>query len=313
MKKVLIDTMILCLAIAPALQRTLVFNSLEINEVNRVSSVTLSAAGKALNSARALASLGAKCKVAGFNGGHNGLIVNGYLSEYGVSSAMTFISAETRICTTLLDLGSGTVTELVEEAPKPSEGEIRKFVDDNVKLIKNSAMLVICGTLPPYIEDDFYCHFTSAARDAGVPFVIDSHKKALLSVLPDRPLVAKLNLRELETTFNCSVDSDKQIEELLQRVVEMGARSVFMTCGKDDAWLVDNDGICKIAPPAIDKHLNPIGSGDCTTAGIAFKLSEGAALQDAAAFGLACGSANVETLLPAQFDVDRVGELLEKL
>lgn len=302
--------MILCLAIAPALQRTLIFNSLEINEVNRVSSVKISAAGKSLNCARALASLGAHCKVAGFNGGHNGDQVNSYLAEYGVDSALTAMSAETRICTTLLDMDSDTVTELVEEASEPSGSEVQRFVDDNVNLINKSAVLVICGTLPPYIDNDFYCHFTSAAREAGVPVVIDSHKSALLSVLPDKPLMAKLNLRELETTFGCKVENDDRIEQLLKLVVEQGAQSVFMTRGKDDAWLVDDNQILKFTPPSIEKHVNPIGSGDCATAGIAFKLAEGSSLQEAAAFGLACGSANVETLLPAVLDARRVNELV---
>ena len=302
--------MILCLGLTPALQRTLLFKSLEINEVNRALAVAVSAAGKSLNTARALASLGAECKVAGFNGGYNGEQINRFLTEYGVDSALTTMSGETRICSTLLDQESGTVTELVEEAPEPSQTGIQSFVDDNVNLIKHCKMLVISGTLPPYAGDDFYCHFTSVARKLGIPVVIDSHKSALLSVLPDKPLMAKLNLRELEATFDCVVESDDQIEELLKRVLEQGARSVFMTHGKDDAWLVDENQTLKLTPPKIDKHVNPIGSGDCTTAGIAHKLSSGCSLQEAVAFGIACGSANVETLLPAEFDLQRVLELV---
>jgi 1-phosphofructokinase family hexose kinase len=302
--------MILCLGLTPALQRTLLFKSLEINEVNRALAVAVSAAGKSLNTARALASLGAECKVAGFNGGYNGELINRFLIEYGVDSALTAMSGETRICSTLLDQESGTVTELVEEAPEPSQTGIQSFVDDNVNLIKHCKMLVISGTLPPYAGDDFYCRFTSVARKTDVPVVIDSHKSALLSVLPDKPLMAKMNLRELEATFDCVVESDDQIEELLKRVLEQGARSVFMTHGRDDAWLVDENQTLKLTPPEINKHVNPIGSGDCTTAGIAYKLSSGCSLKEAAAFGLACGSANVETLLPAEFDLQRVSELV---
>ena len=302
--------MILCLGLTPALQRTLFFKSLDVNEVNRVSSVAVSAAGKSLNTARALASLGSKCKVAGFNGGHNGDLINRFLAEYGVDSALTSMTGETRICTTLLDQDCGTVTELIEEAPEPSKAEMQSFIDDNVELIKNSEMLVISGTLPPYAGDDFYCQFTAVARDEGVPVVIDSHKRALLSVLPDKPLMVKLNLRELEATFGCSVESDDQIEELLRRILSLGARSVFMTRGKDEAWLVDKNLCLNLTPPEIDNHVNTVGSGDCTTAGIAYKLSCGLSLQEAAGFGLACGSANVETLLPAEFDIQRVLELI---
>lgn len=302
--------MILSLGLTPALQRTLFFKSFKVNEVNRAATVKISAGGKSVNTARALAALGADCTVVAFNGGHNGDLINTFLTEYGVDSALTPISAETRICTTVLDQASGTVTELVEEAPQPTESEIRSFVHDNVKLVRNSSLLVISGTLPPYADDDFYCHFTSVARCMNIPVVIDSHKGALLSVLPDKPLVAKLNLRELEATFDCPVESDDQIEELLKRVVKLGAQSVLMTRGEDDAWLVDQHQSLKLTPPAIDKPVNPIGSGDCVTAGIAYKLLSGCSLKEAALFGLACGSANVETPQPAQFDLKRVLELL---
>lgn len=301
--------MILCLGLAPALQRTLIFSSFELNAVNRASRVVLSAAGKSLNTARAVANLGGRCCVAGFNGGHNGELVNCYLKEYGIDSAFTPMSAETRICSTLIDKSSGSVTELVEEAPQPNDAEVKAFMDGNVALIRSCEMLVICGTLPPDFEDEFYCHFTSAAASAGVPVVIDSHKQGLLSVLPDMPLMAKLNLRELETTFGCKVECDSQIEDLLKRIISFGAQNVFMTRGGDDSWLVTAGRTIKITPPSIERHLNPIGSGDCTTAGTAVKLQQGDSLEEAVRFGLACGSANVESLLPAELDLKRVKEL----
>ena len=108
---------VLCFGLTPVLQRTLVFESLETNEVNRAKQVIESAAGKALNTARALSLLGTPAKVAGFNGGVAGRKVEVFLKSYGVVSAQTQMHAETRICTTLLDRKHNTVTELVEEAP----------------------------------------------------------------------------------------------------------------------------------------------------------------------------------------------------
>ncbi|MFO7936151.1 MAG: 1-phosphofructokinase family hexose kinase [Kiritimatiellia bacterium] len=302
--------MILCLGLSPALQRTLVFNKLELNEVNRAVSITLSAGGKSLNTARALATLGAGCKVSGLNGGHNGRVLKRFLDDYGVDSALTPTSAETRICTTLLDETSGSVTELVENAPPPAEAEMLSFIERNIRLVKESRMLVICGTLPPFADNDFYCKFTSVARKANIPFIIDSHKQALLSVLRDKPLMAKLNRAELETTFGCVIDSDEKTEIHLRKIVRLGARSVFMTSGGDEAWLVDEEKSVKLMPPEIDKNVNAIGSGDCTTAGIAFKLTEGSSLEEAVVFGLACGSANAETLLPADISPARISGLL---
>jgi tagatose 6-phosphate kinase len=305
--------MILSLGMTPALQRTLLFQSIEFNEVNRAAEVMESAAGKSLNVAHALAILGGRSALSGFNGGHNGETITRLLQQYGVESVMTATLAETRICTTLINLQNGDVTELVEEAPQPSAAEIRDFVDTNLELIRKCEMLVISGTLPPYAGHDFYRQFTTAAARCDVPVVIDSHREALLGVLADRPLVTKLNLRELEKTFNLKIENDDSIRSCLFKLIELGAQNVFMTQGGKNAWIVTPQRVEKLKPPAIAVHKNPIGSGDCTTAGLASKLIDGFSLTDSARFGLACGSANVESYLPADFERRRAVELSEQL
>lgn len=302
--------MVLCLGLSPALQRTMVFKQMQINEVNRVQQVTLSAAGKSINTARALAALGVECVVTGFNGGDNGERISSFLQEYGVEAALTAMHAETRICTTLIDESSGTVTELVEEAPQPDAQEVARFLKQNLALVKKSTMLVISGTLPPWAGDDFYRPFTIAAKEAGISVVIDSHRAALLSVLQDQPLMAKLNLHELEVTFNQSVTSEPHLIELMGRLIARGAQSVFLTLGKEGASLLDGDKFSRHLPPIIARHCNPIGSGDCATAGIVCGLMNNDTLQVAAQLGVACGSANVESLTPADITRERVLQLL---
>ncbi len=302
--------MVLCLGLTPALQRTLIFRDWQLDEVNRAGQVMTSAAGKSLNTARALAALGIECRTAGFNGGHNGELIKGFLQQYGVDSALTAMAAETRICTTLIDESAGTVTELVEEAPQPSEHEIADFIRCNTALVKESQMLVLCGTLPPWAPDDFYLHFTHAAREAQIPVVIDSHRGALLAVLAERPALVKLNFRELELTFKERITSESQLEELMGRLIAGGAESVFLTQGKSPSYLLEGQKFSRHPPPEIRQHRNPIGSGDCTTAGIVCALINGRTLQEAVKLGLACGSANVESLLPADITYGRVRELL---
>ena len=159
---------VLCLGLTPTLQRTLVFDRLEMDEVNRARQVVESAGGKALNAARALVALGTPTQVAGFNGGDTGRRVTAYLSAYGVDArTLTTTKAPTRICTTLIDRAGGTVTELVEEAPAPGVAALRRFMRDTLRRTAEAAMLVICGTLPPYADDTFYVPFVRAAAEAG--------------------------------------------------------------------------------------------------------------------------------------------------
>ncbi len=300
---------VLCLGLTPALQRTLVFEGLEIDEVNRARQVVESAAGKALNTARALVTLGTPAQTAGFNGGQTGRKIAGYLKAYGVESALTPMQAGTRICSTLIVAASGTVTELVEEAREPGRAAVARFVRDNLKRTRAAAMLVISGTLPPYAGDDFYVGFVRAAAEADVPVVIDSQKEALVNVLFERPLLAKLTVRELAATLREPMTSEKSILRGMRDLQAMGAQNVFVTHGAKPAYLVTPKRGWRFAPPPVARHVNPIGSGDCTTAGIVHAVLTGKPLREAVRYGLACGSANVESLTPADLDLKRVAVL----
>ncbi|MCL2104472.1 MAG: PfkB family carbohydrate kinase [Kiritimatiellaeota bacterium] len=308
------NTSVLCFGLTPVLQRTLVFEALETNEVNRAKQVVESAAGKALNTARALSVLGTPAQVAGFNGGVAGRKIEAFLKTYGVVSAQTLMRAETRICTTLIDRTNNTVTELVEEAPYPDKAAIARFERANLKRAKESSMLVISGTLPPFASDDFYVRFVQAATAANVPVVIDSHKAALIHVLFERPYVAKLNVRELEATLQIALKTEREIFRAMKDLVGMGAQNVFVTHGANAAYLLTTDGKAwRFQPPDAQPRVNPIGSGDCTTAGLVHALLRKKPLTDAVALGLACGSANIISLTPADFKATYAHGLVGKV
>ncbi len=296
----------LCLGLTPAWQRTMLFDKLDVDEVNRARQVIETAAGKSVNTARALALLGTRACAAGFNGGATGRAVDAFLRGCGVSSALTPMRANTRVCTTLIDAQAGTVTELVEEAPDPGRAAVARFVSANLKRTRDSAMLVISGTLPPFAGDAFYVGFVRAAADAGVEVVIDSQKAALINVLFERPLLAKLTVRELESTLGEPMTNERRILRGMRDLMGMGAQNVFVTQGGKAAYLLTSKQAWRLTPPAVAGHVNPIGSGDCATAGIVHALMKRKRLLEAVSLGLACGSANVESLTPADLDVRRV-------
>jgi 1-phosphofructokinase family hexose kinase len=305
---------ILCLGLTPALQRTLLFDALDINSVNRATCVIESAAGKALNTARALSTLSMPAEVAGLNGGSTGRKIEAFLKKYGVVSAQTAMKAETRICTTLIDLKKGTITELVEEAPDPGETTLRRFKQANLKRLSNASALVISGTLPPFATETFYQSFVHKAVAQHLPVIIDSHKAPLLHLLPEKPLLVKLNWHELETTFQHALKTENQLKRDMMELVALGAQNVVITQGAKATYLLTQDGtFYRLLPPQLAEVVNPIGSGDCTTAGLVYKLLKRRPLLEALAFGLACGTANAMTPTPADFDPQLATRLYKKI
>lgn len=300
---------VFCLGMNPAVQRTLLFNGVEAGEVNRAVGQHVSAAGKSINTAMALERLGTHACVAAFNGGLGGRVVSGLLRAQGVGHFMTPIKGETRTCITMLDRRTGVVTELVEEGSAVTAVEQRAFLRGGVRHAAACRLLALSGTLPPGMPDDFYVPFATAARHAGKPVVIDSHRAALLAVLPLRPLLAKLNVRELEATCACRCATEAQTLRAARRLLIGGAQWVLVTHGERPAMLLGPEaGVWRLTPPAITP-VNPIGSGDCVTAGVVHAWLGGQSLPAAAHFGLACGSANALTCLPANFRATDVRQL----
>ena len=92
-----------------------------------------------------------------------------------------------------------------------------------------------------------------------------------------------------------------------------GAKAVLITRGGRTAFFTDGEVLLEITPPKI-QAINPVGSGDAVTAGLATALNEGASMKSALINGMACGAANALNLLSGylkRVDVERLrGEVV---
>jgi tagatose 6-phosphate kinase len=304
---------VFCLGLTPALQRTVLVSNLTLGEVNRTRQVMESAGGKMVNTARALATLGNEVMVAGFNGGDTGRRILECLKVYGVENQFTEMRKMTRTCTTLLDQQSGSVTEIVEEAPPIELPDVKKMSLHCSSLIPKSSVLVIAGTLPSYVSDHFYIKFAEDAQRAKVPLVIDSHGTAILHTLSTRPLLAKMSVMELGITFGCKMTSDEKIAAGMKELFDRGARNVLITADTNGGYFYNEDGLRHFESAKVRNVVNPIGSGDCATAGFVDAYLRKLSLDECVRFSMACGGANVESLLPADFAMRRVNVLYKEL
>src|SRR5215471_4731364 len=114
--------MILCVGATPAIQRVMVFDELTIDSVNRAARTLEDIAGKSINVAKVLKSLGATPFAAGILGGDRGAQLASTLRAKQIQSDFIAVEARTRECITVIDKAAGTQTELVEESlPVPAE------------------------------------------------------------------------------------------------------------------------------------------------------------------------------------------------
>lgn len=286
--------MILVVGLSSVWQRTLFFDAVHAGDVNRAKRVVETASGKGVNVARVATILGAKARVLTVAGGKRGELFCRALKADGVDARVVPVRGETRVCQTLI--GGGVVTELVEESPKLTRTEVLAVVKAFERELKRATMVVLSGTVPVGCGEDFYARLARMARRCGVPVVVDTQRQQLMNVVREKPILVKVNRKELETATGCrSVESGVKKLGVAQVVISDGARPVRVF-GESGRWAVK---------PSRVEALNPIGSGDAMLAGMVVGLMKGKTLASASArlrrdkeavqLGVACGAANALT------------------
>jgi 1-phosphofructokinase family hexose kinase len=284
----------LCLGTTPTVQQTMIFERVLPDEVNRAVEVRRASAGKPINVARVLHTLGEPATVCVPLGGDTGRFIGEELRASGVDLDAVETPNATRTCVTIIDRHAGTVTELVEEhaeIPPSVRGELLARLKTHLPKCRS---MVLSGKLAPGAGDDFYAE-CCRVLPAGVPIILDARGESLLRALPLHPLVVKPNRAELAATLGIDIGDDALLREAIVKLVGRGAQWVVITMGKGGAVASDGKSFWRI--PAIEvAAISAIGSGDAFSAGLASGVVAGRDVPEACRLGAACAAAN--TLIP---------------
>jgi tagatose 6-phosphate kinase len=304
--------MILAVCLNPALQRTQIFRHLEFSRVNRAESVLHSTGGKGVNAARVAATLGADVKLLTLSGGPNGRELRSHLRGEGIPFQAVPVGGNTRICTTLLDRGNGTQTELVEESEPVTKEEAGLVQRTFERMVRRCRLLILSGTAPSGFPPSVYRRWIEAAEKLGVPSILDAPGGLAENGLSGRPWLFKPNWGEMEAIIGRPVRSGAETKAAMARLHRMGAHHVVVTADGPTAVALADGRFYRLVSPKLSV-VNPIGSGDSIAAGIAAAFLRGKPLPEALRFGMACGTANVLTPLAGTIRMSDVRKLLPKV
>ena len=146
----------LCLGTTPTVQQTMIFERVLADEVNRAVEVRRASAGKPINVARVLHTLGERATVCVPLGGDTGRFIGEELRGGSVDLDSVETPNATRTCVTMIDRHAGTATELVEEhaeIPAAVRGQLLARLKTYLPKCRS---LVLSGKLAPGAGDDFY-------------------------------------------------------------------------------------------------------------------------------------------------------------
>ena len=288
--------MILCVALNPALDVTYTVPGVRWHAGNRVTSVAHRAGGKATNVARVLHALGHEAVVTGFRAGDTGDLIARDLAAAGVAEAFLPLPGESRRTLAVVDTAAGDATGFWEPGPPVPADRWAAFLGHYRGLLTDAAVAVLSGSVPPGLPADAYGILVRAARDAGVPVIVDADGSALAAATAAGPEIVKPNADELRAATGQD-DVVAGAADLLAR----GAGAVVVSRGADGLLAATPERRWTARPPA-RLAGNPTGAGDACVAALAVGLATAADWP--AQLAMAAGLSASAVLRPLAGEVD---------
>ena len=250
--------------------------------------------GGGINVARVLARLGADVEALYLAGGVTGPVLGGLLDRVGLNHRAIPVAGDTRISLAVHELSSGKEYRFVPQGPAIDEDECRRCLDSLAAL--DCQWLVLSGSLPQGVPNDFYASIVDVVRARGVAVVLDTSGAALKATLAGGGVrLVKPSLGELEQLAGQTLPNESQIVAAARGIVETeGAETVVVSMGHKGAVLVEAGRV--LALPAIPVEArSAVGAGDSFVAGMTFGLAAGWDSERAFRLGIAAGTAAVLT------------------
>lgn len=253
-----------------------------------------SAGGRGINASRVLYSYGAKTLAILVSGGKTGQQLESLLQGQGFPFEAVPISAEIRTNLTISDQ-QGLTAKLNEQGPAITAEELRRLESTIETRLAKATWLMLCGSIPPSVEQNFYAKLIAKARRKGVKTLLDTDGDALLHGLEAGPTVVTPNQQEAERLLNRALITRAHFLDAVSRIKSMGAEFVILSLGARGAVATDGTNTLEVLPPRIDA-VSPIGAGDVAAATFVWAQTKKKEFPDSVRWGVAAGTAS--TRLP---------------
>ncbi|MGC9320371.1 MAG: 1-phosphofructokinase family hexose kinase [Armatimonadota bacterium] len=283
---------IVTLTLNPAIDRSLWIDSVTPDEKLRCDSPRRDPGGGGINVCRTVQELGGSARAIWTKGGYTGEMFERLLDEIGVSHLAVPITGMTRDHLIVHERTTGRSYRFQEPGPVLSEGEAQRCLQTVADLEPPAKYLVLSGSLPRGVAQDFYAQVVRAAPE-DTRIIIDTTPGALRPALEEGVYLLKPNARELAELAGREVEGTRQIMEVAGGVVAEGQAEIVVTSLAAGGAIVVAEEVAEhLTAPSV-RVESKVGAGDSMVAGIVLGLARGWEVLRAVRLGIAAGAAAV--------------------
>lgn len=231
--------------------------------------------GKGLDSSVVLRQLGVETVGLGFFAGKIGEELVEILKDYGIIPEPVWAGGINRIAHVIAETETNIHSHVIVGEIEISEEQKTEFVKKFSDRIHEADWVIIAGSLPPSLKEDFYYDLIKIAKAAGVPSLIDSQRRFMLEAIKAKPEIVKMNWEEFDWTFSKNTpDLETLISQAREIKQQNEIENLILTLSKDGILALTESGNFLVKAP-IQKPVNAAGAGDSVSSTIAWRLSQG--------------------------------------
>ena len=267
-------------------------------------------AGKGINVARVVRTLGEEVCVIGVMPERDANKFVTYLESHGIRHHFFPTPGDVRMNVTVIEQHDRIASHLnsaSEELPPRVQDEFLQFVSSHL-----SAGDEWCfpGSIPAGFDGDLYARMVKLCKEACIDTFLDTRGKALRLGIRAKPLVLKPNSTELEELFGEQIKGVHHIALKGKKLLDKGISYVFISLGSDGMIALHENECLLCAPPQV-KTVDPVGCGDALMAGILVAWKRNFSFSETCRLATACGASKAKHEGPHSVARDEVWQLME--
>lgn len=286
---------ILTLTLNPSLDVSTIVDQVTSTEKLRCTVPKTDPGGGGINVARVITRLGGTATALFTAGGPNGLALKELLAAEGIACLSVHIAGATRQCFTVFERSTRQQYRFVMPGPTLDASECQQCLDKVRMSFADVDYLVASGSLPFGVPIDVYAQIARLAMERGIRVILDTSGEALAAALDKPVFLIKPNASELRILAgDPSLDSDGLIA-FAKELVSIGkCEIVALSLGERGAVLIARDQVMAVSSPPIEIQ-SAVGAGDSFVGALTHALAKGRDLGAALRFGVAAGTAALQT------------------
>jgi len=310
--------MITTVTLNPALDKLYLINNFKPHKLHRLGDlikVSTTPGGKGINVAVFLNRLGLDVSAMGFIGGHTGRILEEMVRDEKIISNFIFVENDTRIDSSIVDEKNSTLTEINESGPPIFKEDIDNFMERYERILDDSELIIISGSIPPNTPTDIYARLIDIANNRKIKTILNTARIPLEKGIEAGPTIVYPDMRSAYNLFDSKTETLEDYVSLAKLIhsKNKNIETVVFTNPLKNLYIASvEDRIYQISIEN-SKIVNLFGFGDALVGGLVYALTKEEPTTEILRTGIAAGFVNMRSIKKQIANIEDINEAKSKI